>query len=584
MTKQFATIRRVGAAASLALLIACAQGQPQAAGDRAARAEADAPAVPTESVLGSYLAGQFAQREHNYAAAADYLDRALEKDPGNLDLLRRTFLLRLSEGDMVQVNALAQRLSSADPRSGLPALVLVVEQVKAGNDADAAAAAARLPDDGLLRFAAPLAIAWTNAGQHNLKGATLALDRLDKMRGFETLKAFHLALIDDFLGDQAAAERAYKKMVDTPDRLNWRALDMAGNFYERRQRIGDAKALYERFAQENPDSRTLVEPALARIAAGQPPPPRVQSIKDGLAEALFDVASVLNQRDTQDLALLYARLALELEPNLPLARMLIAEIAESQDRLEEGLALYRSVDPASPFSWTARLRIAEVLDALDRTDEATTELKAMAAERPDSPQPLIEWGDILRGRSRYADAVGAYDGAVARINPSESRHWGIFYSRGIALERSGQWPRAEADFLHALELQPEQPLVLNYLGYSWVEKGQNLQRALKMIERAVELRPNDGYIVDSLGWAFYQIGKYPEAAQYLERAIELLPQDPTINDHLGDAYWQTGRQAEARYQWHRALQFSPEADLAKTIEAKLDTGIVKPGSAALRGG
>jgi Flp pilus assembly protein TadD len=207
----------------------------------------------------------------------------------------------------------------------------------------------------------------------------------------------------------------------------------------------------------------------------------------------------------------------------------------------------------------------------------------MAADQPKRPDPLVELGDILRSHSRFDDAVAAYGEAIGRVDKVEPRHWRLFYSRGVALERAGQWPRAEADLKHALELQPDQPLVLNYLGYSWIDKGENLKDALKMIERAVELRPNDGYIVDSLGWAFYRLGQFPKAATYLERAIELLPEDPTINDHLGDVYWQTGRLAEARYQWRRALQFQPEAGQVKTIEGKLDRGLGKEPATA-RGG
>jgi tetratricopeptide (TPR) repeat protein len=360
---------------------------------------------------------------------------------------------------------------------------------------------------------------------------------------------------------------------------------VAGRFLERHGRSAEAKALYERFLRDNRDNGDLVQPNLARIEAGQAPPATVGSLKDGLAEALFDLASVLNQRDTQDLALIYARLTLELAPKYVLAQMLIAEIAESEQRLPEALVVYRSIDRASPFGWSARLRGAEVLDELDRTDEAVGELKQMAAERSTSAQPSIELGDILRGRNRFPDAVAAYDGAVARVEPADGRYWSLYYSRGIALERSGNWPRAEADFLRALELQKDQPLVLNYLGYSWVEKRMHLDKALKMVERAVELRPNDGYIVDSLGWAHFQLGDYPQATQYLERAIELLPEDPTINDHLGDAYWRSGRLAEARYQWQRALQFKPEADEVRTIDAKLDKGLAAPPTAtSSRGG
>ena len=577
---------RIGRSLALLLvsaLAACAHQPVPSGGSTAARSvqpAADAPAIPTESAYGSYLAGSLAQREHDYAAAADYLERSLLQDPNNLELMRRTFLLRLGEGDFKRADELARRIAAVDPRAGLPALALLVQQLKSGDTAGAAAAADHLPQDGLLRFSTPLVVAWTKAGQHDEKGALAGLDRFDKLRGFEQLKLFHLALIDDYLGDVDGASRTYKKIIESPDHLNWRTVDMAGTFFERHERVPEAKALYERFLKENPDSSDLVQPSLARVAAGKVPPAPVATVQDGLAEAMFDIAALLNQRDTQDLSLLYARLALELKPKHPLALFLAAEIAEGEQRLTEALATYRAIDPASAFAWSARLREAEVLDELDRVDEAASELRAMAAERPSAAQPLIALGDMLRARNRFAEAVTAYNGAVARLSP-EARYWSLFYSRGIALERSGDWPRAEADFLHALELQPDQPLVLNYLGYSWIERREHLDHALKMVERAVELRPNDGYIVDSLGWAYYQLGSYPQATQYLERAIELLPEDPTINDHLGDVYWRTGRTAEARYQWRRALQFQPEADQVKIIDAKLDKGLTAaPGALA----
>jgi tetratricopeptide (TPR) repeat protein len=584
MTIRIRRIGRVAGLALLALVAGCAQAPSEGATAREAPAASDVPPVSTASGLGSYLAGGVAQRDHNYAAAAEYLERTLKHDPDNVDLLRRAFLLRVSAGQMDRATALARRLVVVDPGSSLASLVLLVAQEKAGDEAGAAASAERLSSDGLLRFSAPLVVAWTRTGQHDAKGALEALDRLDRIRGFEQLKTFHLALIDDFVGNAEGASAAYKKIIAGAERLNWRTAEMAGRFYERHGQAAEAKALYERFAKENPGNSELVQAGLQRIAAGEVPPPVVGGVKDGLAEAMFDIASVLNQRDTEDLSLVYAQFAIELEPKHGLARLLVAEIADSQQRLQEALATYRSIDPSSPFSWQARMRAAEVLDQLDRTDEAIAELKKLAADRPNSSQPLIELGDILRGRNRFAEAVTAYDEAVARIPQIEPRHWALLYSRGIALERSGQWPRAEADFERALELQPDQPLVLNYLGYSWVEKGQHLEKALKMIERAVELRPSDGYIVDSLGWAFFQLGRYNEATQYLEHALELLPQDPTINDHLGDAYWRSGREAEARYQWRRALQFKPEADQVKTIEAKLDKGLTAPPATGARGG
>jgi Flp pilus assembly protein TadD len=305
----------------------------------------------------------------------------------------------------------------------------------------------------------------------------------------------------------------------------------------------------------------------------------VGSATDGLAEGLFDLGSIMNQGETMDLGLIYARLALFLKPNFPSAEMLVADILEAQRRPAEALAINEKIDRGSVYGWSARVRTAADLEALGRTDEAIAELKTMAAERPDRPQPLIQLGDLLRAKSRYPEAVEAYDGAAARLDADAAKVWNFYYSRGVALERAGDWRRAEQDLKKALELQPDQPLILNYLGYSWVDKGENLTEALQMIERAVQLRPNDGYIVDSLGWAHYRLGDYAKATEYLERAIELRPQDPTINDHLGDSYWRNGRTSEARSQWRRALLFGPEANEVKAIENKLDKGLEKPASA-----
>jgi len=267
------------------------------------------------------------------------------------------------------------------------------------------------------------------------------------------------------------------------------------------------------------------------------------------------------------------RLAIYLRPDLDLARMLVAGILESQGGEAEANKLYDEVKPGSALKWLARLRHAGNLDTTGSSDKAIDELRAMSDENATRVDALVNLGDLLRAHKRFGESVEAYDKAVARIGDLGQRHWSLLYSRGISLERAGQWERAEADLQKALKLNPDQPYVLNYLGYSWVDKGQNLDRARRMIERAVDLRPTDGYIVDSLGWLFFRIGKFKDAVDSLERAVELKPQDPVINDHLGDAYWRVGRTAEARFQWRRALALDPEPDLITAIRAKLDRGL-----------
>jgi Flp pilus assembly protein TadD len=570
---------RSAALAWVAVLVAACTPSPGPAD--AAPEQGAAPTSP----LGSYLAARHAQQMRDYVSAADFMNRALANDPDNFDLRRRTFALRVSEGAIHDAAALAQDVAERDRSAGLAQLVLLLQEVKVGNFEAAAARGRALPNEGAQRLASPLLVAWCEMGRQRPQAALQALDSLGELKGVQTLRDLHAALLADFADRIEDAEKSYKAVIGDQQRLTWRTVELAGNFFERHQRTEEARRLYERLAATDQGGEVVAQ-ALARLNKGEIPGRAIASARDGVAEALFDLASILDQRETLDASLVYARLALDLRPDFPLAQMLIAEIDEEQHHIADALALYRAVDRKSSLGWSARLRVATALDALDRTDEAAAELAGLAAERPRDPEPFVELGDILRGHSRFTEAVEAYDKAIGRVDHVEPRHWRLFYSRAVALERSGQWPRAEADLQRALELQPEQPLVLNYLGYTWIDKGMNLDRALTMIKRAVELRPNDGYIVDSLGWAYYRLGDFANATQLLEHAIELLPEDPTINDHLGDAYWQRGRLVEARYQWRRALQFKPEADQVKTIETKIDQGIAKipAAAAATRGG
>jgi tetratricopeptide (TPR) repeat protein len=537
-----------------------------------------AAAADTQTPFGAYLAGRHAQERRDYTAAAAWFEDALKSDPESAELITRTFLMEASEGRFDRARSLAEKELGLDPTDAVAQLILLIDRVEAGDKAGALARAETLPADGLHRFLGPLARAWTRMGMGDLAGADAALRQLERFNGLAPLEFYQLGLLYDFAGYPDTAEDNFKKTLDASGQLNWRLTDAIANFFERHGRADKAVALYQRFIRENAGGE-LAESVLARKPA-EPPAPLIQTAEDGLAEALFDLASVVNQAETIDLALLYARSAVELRPRMPLAELLLADVLSAQNKPEASLAVLAEIPPSSPYSWSARLRIAANLEMLNRTDEAITQLKEMSEVAPTRASAAMQLGDLLRAKKRFTEAVEAYDEAMRRLSAAGiPERWSLFYSRGIALERSGQWKPSEADLLHALELKPDQPLVLNYLGYSWIDRGENLDRGLKMIEKAVELRPEDGYIVDSLGWAHYRLGDYPSAVQYLEKAIELVPEDPTINDHLGDAYWQSGRATEARFQWRRALQFGPEANEIKPIEAKLDSGLVPPARA-----
>ncbi|HEV7997870.1 MAG TPA: tetratricopeptide repeat protein [Stellaceae bacterium] len=539
------------------------------------------PAIAAETPFGAYLAGRHAQEEGNYRAAALWYEEALKADPRSPELISRTFDMEAQSGRFDKALPLAQKVLDLDGSDAVADLVLLLDRVEAGDNAAALARAEALPDDGLHRYAGPLVLAWTQMAVGNLAAADAALQGLDKFDGFAPLKYFQLGLLYDFAGQPDKAEQYYLKTLDVTGQLNWRLTDAMANFYLRHGRPDQALAIYKRFVAENSGSE-LAESVMANKPVGVPAP-LIGSAKDGLAEALFDLASIVNRPDTSDLALLYDRCALALRPHLAVAQLLLADLLTADDKPQQSLAILTAIPANSRYAWSAQLRVAANLESLGHTDEAVAQLQAMAAQHPDRASAEIQLGDLLRGQKRFVEAAGAYSEAVRRLKAAGSPpHWALYYSRGIAYERSGQWSLAEADLEHALELKPDQPLVLNYLGYSWIDRGEKLKRGLKMIEKAVSLRPEDGYIVDSLGWAHYKLGDYAGAISYLEKALELVPDDPTINDHLGDAYWKSGRTLEARYQWRQALAFKPDKEDVKPIEAKLESGL--PSTVARRSG
>ncbi len=526
----------------------------------------------SSSPFGDYLAGRHASSVRDMGAAADMFSKTLAHDPANPDLLRRTFYLMAAEGRMDEAMELARRLVKARPDTPIAGMALAVKEVRAGDFRAAEERLRGLPRNGFNDFIVPMLLAWALAGQDKPDEAVAALKPLADSKGLELLLDFHTALINDLAGDAKAAEESYAKAVAADAADYVRLVEAVGTFYERMGEAEKARALYTQYEVKHPDT-TLMAPGLRRISAGGRPEPMVGSASDGMAEALFNLASLLQRENVREISLILARLSLHLRPRLPIVQLLIAEILESQGRKEDALEAYDSVDFASPVSWSARLGAALLLDDLDRTEAAVSRLRAMADERKARADALIALGNVLRASERYTAAVEAYDEAVGRIPKLEKRHWSLLYTRGIARERTQQWARAEADFLRALEFEPDQPYVLNYLGYSWAEQGVNLEKAFEMVDKAVKQRPNDGYIVDSMGWVLYRMGKFEGAVTHLERAVEVRPEDPTINDHLGDAYWRVGRQTEARFQWRRALSLKPEPETIALIEAKLKHGL-----------
>jgi tetratricopeptide (TPR) repeat protein len=555
-------LRRI-AMLPLVLLAACASGVPTSTLERPAVREGRF--QPT-GAFGAYLAGRLAAAESDTEAAARYFARALEADPASPELLTRAFHAALADGR--DAAPLAKRILALQPAALLPTLVVAAEEVADGRFDRVEARFRALPPQGAAQLLQPLMLAWAQAGQGHWDQALATLrPHLDGAR-FRAAFALHAGLICDLAGRMREAERWYGGAV-ADGAPNLRMAEIQASFAARQGRLEEARRVLAEIAAGS-DDIAMVQARLLAELERRP----VASAAEGMAEALVALAGALRQQEASELALLLLRVALVMRPDFPAAKLMVADVLESDRRFEAAADVLSQVRRDSAYAPAARVRLSLVLDRLDRTEAAIDELEALAAADPSRAEPLARMGDILRGRSRFAEAAAAYDRAVARLGPPERRQWTLYYARGIALERAKNWPRAEADFLRALELSPDQPYVLNYLGYSWVEQGRELARARRMIERAVELRPNDGHIIDSLGWVLFRMGDHRGAVRWLERAVELLPRDPVINDHLGDAYWAVGRRGEAQFQWRRALNLGPEPEAIPRIEAKLRDGLV----------
>ena len=522
------------------------------------------------SLAGSYLAGRSAAKLRDNDSASDFLSNALKVDAGNPLLTERIFLLELSEGNIESAEEYATRVIAFNSQQRMARIVLGLRDFRARHYADSRKNFQQAAYTPVGELTSTMLIAWSYAGEGELNLALKALDRLDSNESFANFKSFHAGLIADYLGNAIRAEASYRKAYEEAS-TSLRVVQAYGNFLERNGRGAEAQKIYQSFLES--DDNPLIAAALDSAKQNVKPPAFVATPGAGAAEALFSLATSMTDEQSIDVALLYSRLALSFNSDRPVMYTLLGDTYEDMKQYEKAIEAYSQVAQDSPLRANADMEIAVSLQRLDRKQEALDRLKDLIARNPKNYDAIVTLGNIYRNNEDYANAAKTYDDAIMLISPAVQGHWRVFYYDGISHERLKQWDMAEKSFRKALELSPEEPSVLNYLGYSMIEKKINLPEAMEMVKKAVELRPNDGYIIDSLGWAYFQLGDFEEAVGHIERAVELLPADAIIAEHLGDAYWRVGRKLEAKFQWQHAKDNNPEPDDLKRIEGKLRDGL-----------
>ncbi|GAA0772542.1 tetratricopeptide repeat protein [Roseibium denhamense] len=570
MTAKLPKISRYLSKLALAALMTSVAWQPSSA-----QAETDTeygtPSDLPVTFSGSYLAGRLAGFEKDYGHAAAFYEESLSADPTNTMLIERVFLLKLANGEVEEAFTYADSLQQAGVSGFLSQLVLGGSEMVAGNYKSANEILEHGQNGPLAQLSIGISRAWALYGQGQIDEALSVVDNLNGPEWFDVFKATHKAHILFAAGRTDAAQEAIESAYAI-DQGAIRVVDAFARILAANDAQDDAIAVLNQF-----DERFRGHPKLdatrETIESGAVIPPMVTDPAAGMSEILYGLGAVIGRDGGEDLSTSYLQLALFLDPDAEFAAVALGSLFERIDQPERAIEALSMVPDDSALKREAEIQIGINYNALDQLDEARAHLEALIAKDPGDLEAGIALGNILRSHELYDEAEVVYTAGLDTINEIKQQHWIPFYFRGIARERLGKWDLAEADFRQALELEENQPQVLNYLGYSLVDQGLKLDEALEMIKTAVELRPTDGYIVDSLGWVYFRLGRYEEAVVELEKAIALRPSDPVINDHLGDAYWMVGRRNEARFQWNHARDLDPdEKELPKILD-KIANGL-----------
>ena len=535
----------------------------------------DGAEIESRSLLGAYLAGRHARGQNDSAAAAKLFRNALARDPGNDILLEQTFLMDVTEGNWSRATEMAKQLAASNEGSQnrVARLYLGLVEFKGKQWAKAedhfkAAGSGPIGD-----LTSSLTRAWTRLAAGEADEALQLIEINKQAEWAQFYLRYHRALIADIGGRRGEARTNYERIFKADARTPRTALA----FTHHAANSGDPKlaktVLAEHMAKSSVDGHPMARALRDQLNGTDKVPLMIETTDAGLAEVFYGLGEALTSEGGVAVGAVYLQLALFMQPDFPFALAALANVHETTKRHDTAIGIYDRIPKGTPLSASIEIRKAINLNQLERVDEAKSLLESLAERDPNDIKPLDALGNIMRVRKRFDESINYYSRAIALLPKPEKRHWSYWYSRGTSYERVKKWPLAEADLLKAMQLAPDEPMILNYLGYSWIDQNRRLKEGMALIEKAVAMKPDDGYIVDSLGWAHFKQGNFKDAVRFLERAVELRPEDPVLNDHLGDALWRVGREREAKYQWEQSLMLKPEPEDAEKVRKKLANGL-----------
>ncbi len=560
----------IALACGLLSLATCSVG-PQTSAFKERREALQARSTNARSYA-DFLRARYASLTNDPEQAALYYAGAVRSNPYDHDLLERAVFSSLIAGRTevaIAISKTAKDVTLAE--TSLPRLILGIEALKANQPRKAERIllpeTSSLFNDAISRNL----IAWSLVASNKPKAAIAILNSTNLNDGLlQGLSQSTRALIYLNAGDEAAALETFEEMWQSNNRLAT-STEYHARLLARSGQRDEALRLLQYFSNRI-GQNAAIEALLSDIETGQPITLIRPSLLEGAALSVYIPAAALASQTRSDLAGVYFSLALLLDPNLDIARTLWGNSLDQGGRRADAIAILQEVPQTSVFYATAQGQIAWALRREDRNEEALRTAREALAHAEDR-NLKIQLGDLFRSLDQFAQAEGIFNEIIAEDADKNVEDWRLFYARGAAREQLGRWPEAEADLLRAKNISPNQPALLNYLGYSWIDRGIRLDEGFELIQRAIALRPDAGFIIDSYGWAFYKRGNYSEAVRQLERAVELEPSDPTLNDHLGDAYWRVGRKLEAGFQWNRTIRLDPDADNVPHLRLKIENGL-----------